>query len=209
MNCIKCNKSCLDSELENGICYDCRNGISPEKTNYNIASNSKQGLYSIIGTILAIICIPFILFNILNNSDNNTNTVTSSQTSTVLNTQGSIGSFYFKIGDGKIVEDGYGNYIFLVSITFKNNASIAYSFYQCVDCVAYQNNVEITTPTFSYGIDNYNWEDKTREVKPGNSYTFNLAFQLSNLSSDVEIDIHTNLFETKYSTRITKTFKLK
>ena len=63
-------------------------------------------------------------------------------------------------------------------------------------------------PISTYGIENYNWEDKTKEVQRGVNFEFKLAFEIEDLSSPVNVEI-TPYVSSKNSPKIVKTINLK
>lgn len=142
------------------------------------------------------------------NNGNNTVQSNSVQNSQELIEEGDIGNYHVKIVGNKVTKDYSGNPILLVTVNFTNNSDEAKSFLYNLDCKAYQNGVELTSPISSYGINEYNWEDKSKEIKSGVSYEFNLAFELSDTTTDVEVEITTPIL-SKYSSKVIKTINLK
>ena len=63
----------------------------------------------------------------------------------------------------------------MVKVAFTNNNEESKAFSYNIEAKAFQNGVEISTPISSYGIDNYDWQDKSKEVQSGVTYEFNLA----------------------------------
>ena len=64
MKCIKCKKDCLESELENGLCYECRNKyriIDNVDTVNFVAQGFK--IFSIIEVFIGIILSIILLVN--------------------------------------------------------------------------------------------------------------------------------------------------
>ena len=122
--------------------------------------------------------------------------------------EGDIEDYHIKIKDYKITSNYSGDPILLVKIAFTNNNDEAKAFSYTIEDKAFQNNVEIKTPISTYGIKKYDWKDKTKEIKKGVTYEFNLAYELSDKKSDVTVEL-APLFNTKYSTKIIKIFKIK
>lgn len=121
--------------------------------------------------------------------------------------EGEIGKYHVKIGEHQITKDYAGKSILLVKIAFTNNNDVAKAFMYNLDCKAYQAGVELTMPISAYGIDNYNWEDKTKEIQSGVTYEFNLAFEISDTSKPVDLEIAPAI-SSKYSQKVTKTIEL-
>lgn len=121
--------------------------------------------------------------------------------------EGEIGKYYVKIGEHEITRDYSGNPILLVTIDFTNNNDEAKAFIYSLDCKAYQNGVELTSPISTYGIENYNWQDKTKEVQKGVTYQFKLAFEISDETKPVDIQISPKI-SSKYNQKVIKTIEL-
>lgn len=131
----------------------------------------------------------------------------SEKSNTASEGEGEIGKYYVKIGNHEITKGYNGSSILLVTVAFTNNNDEAKAFLYNLECKAYQNGVELTTPISSYGINNYNWEDKSKEVQSGVTYEFNLAFEVSDTTQPVNIEISPS-FSSKYSQKVTKTLEL-
>lgn len=171
-----------------------------------------------IGFIIIILLVIIVAVSGGDDSNNN-NTIDTSSTNPVQSDavsknkdtnivgEGTIGKYYVKIGDHQVTKDYSGKSILLVTIAFTNNNDTAKAFMYNLDCKAYQNGVELTSPISTYGINNYNWEDKTKEIQPGVTYEFNLAFEMSDTSQPVDLEI-TPAFSSKYSQKVTQTIEL-
>ena len=114
--------------------------------------------------------------------------------------KGTIGNCYLEIGDFSITQDYSGNPILLVEISFTNNNDESKSFFSTIKDIAYQDGIEIKSPISTYGINNYDWQDKTKEIQKGTTFKFNLAYELSNKTSDAVIEL-TSYLNTKYNTK--------
>lgn len=121
--------------------------------------------------------------------------------------EGTIGKYYVKIGNHEVTKDSSGKSILLVTMAFTNNDNTPKAFMYNLDCKAYQNGVELTTPISSYGISNYDWEDKTKEIQSGVTYEFNLAFEISDTTQPVSLEV-TPIFSSKYSQKVSQTIEL-
>ena len=175
----------------------------------------------VIGIVLAMIGILLGIFGTdtgntdLNNNVNSksdTNNATIIQSNAISNKarqegEGSIGNYYVKIEDYELTKDYSGDPILLVKIAFSNNSNETKAFQYNIEAKAFQNGVEIQSPISTYGIKNYDWRDKSNEIKPGVTYEFNLAFKLKNEQSDVTIEL-TPYLSSKNQNVVSKTFKI-
>lgn len=142
-------------------------------------------------------------------TDSNGTVVKSNATnnSNIQEEEGDIGEYHVKIGEYEITKDYSGDPILLVKISFTNNDDEAKAFYTSISNKAYQNDVEIKSPISTYGINNYDWSDSTKEIKPGTTYEFNVAYELSDKKSDVTIEL-SPFFSLKNSKKVVKTIKI-
>lgn len=178
-------------------------------------------VFSIIGIVLAISGILLGLFGTdtsntatnsnVNNKSNVTNT-TVTQSNAVENEtrqegEGSIGDYYVRIEECEVTKDYSGDPILLVKIAFTNNSNESKAFLYNVEAKAFQSGVEIQSPISTYGINNYDWKDKSNEIKPGVTYEFNLAFELKDKQSDVTVEL-TPYWSSNNSAVVSKTFKI-
>ncbi len=121
--------------------------------------------------------------------------------------KGEINNCYIEIGDYAITNDYSGNPILLVKVSFTNNNEESKAFSSIINSKAFQDGIEIEPPISTYGINDYNWQDKSKEVQKGIKFEFNLAFKLSNTTSDVIVEL-SQLLNSSNSKKITKTFKM-
>ena len=122
--------------------------------------------------------------------------------------EGNIGKAHVKILESNIITPEHSDKtILLVKIAYTNNSDDVIAFDSILDCKAYQNGVELSTPISSYGIDGLDWKDKRKEVKSGVTFEFNYGFYIEDIESDVELEI-TPTFSTKYSKKVTDIIKL-
>ena len=65
MKCIKCKKDCLESELENGLCYECRNKDRYSGNNMYTVNYVAQGfkIFSLIEILVGIVLSIILLVN--------------------------------------------------------------------------------------------------------------------------------------------------
>ena len=122
--------------------------------------------------------------------------------------EGDVGKYHVAIKDYSITYNNSNEAVLLVKIAFTNNNKEEKAFTYNLDAKAYQNGVELTTPISSYGIDGLDWNDKSKNIKPGVTYEFNMGYYLEDKNSDVEIEIIPYWGSTN-SQKVTKTLHIK
>ena len=142
-----------------------------------------------------------------NTVQNNATTTQQTNSEENIEGKGTIRDFGVEIKDYTITSNSRDEKVLLVKIAFTNNDNEPKAFNYNLDCKAYQNGIELKTPFSSYDIDGLDWEDKTKKIKPGVTYEFNMGYCLDNETSDVEVEISPTFF-SKYSQKVKKTFKI-
>lgn len=188
VGCVSCAGcvSCLDSlETENTS-----TDISNSNTTENAVVEEKKN-------------------SVNTSSDTAINTTTEKEDKTENSIgEGDIGNYHVAIKDYSITYDSSSDAILLVKIAFTNNDDEEQSFAYTLDASAYQNGVELTTPISSYGIDGLDWSKKSKNIKPGVTYEFNIGFYLDDKNEDVEVEIEPYWSFTN-GEKVTKILKLK
>lgn len=121
---------------------------------------------------------------------------------------GNIGKYHITIKDYNITYDNSNKAVLLVKFAFTNNDKEEKSFTYNLSAKAYQNGVELTTPISSYGIDELDWNDKTRKIKPGVTYEFNMGYYIEDEETDVEIEVEP-YWGSSDDSKVTKILQLK
>ena len=88
-----------------------------------------------------------------------------------------------------------------------NNDNEAKAFAYTLNAKAYQNGIELTTPISSYGIDGLDWNEKSKEIKQGVTYEFNIGFYIDDINQNVELEI-SSFISSKYNQKVIKTIEL-
>lgn len=102
---------------------------------------------------------------------------------------GDIGKYNVTIKDSKVVRNNDED-ILIVTYTFKNNSDDSKAFIYAVTDKLFQNGVELGTVYTSFGIeDEYDFDNKSKEIKPGVSLDVQAAYELNDTTSDVEVEI--------------------
>lgn len=188
------------------ICKECGNEVSKSARTCPKCGKEQRNFFirHKFITFLLILC----LIGFISAMTGNNNTQNKKDSSNTMETEGEINNYYVKIGEATITNDGLGKNILLLNISFTNNNDEAKAFMYNLDCKMYQNGVELKMPISTYGIENYNWEDKTKEIQSGVNFEFKLAFEIEDLSSPVNVEI-TPYVSSKNSPKIVKTINLK
>ena len=103
--------------------------------------------------------------------------------------ENNVGKYKVTLKSSRITKDYDGNSILIVTYNFQNNDSEPKCFAYSVEDKAYQNGVELGDVWTSYGIDNYSFDEASKEIKPGVSLDLQCAYELNDNSTDVEIEL--------------------
>lgn len=102
---------------------------------------------------------------------------------------GKIGDFNVTIKDSKVVQNGDKN-ILIVTYTFVNNSDDSKAFMYAITDKLFQNGIELGAVYGSWGIeDDYNFDNNSKEIKPGVSLDVQEAYELNDTTTDVEVEI--------------------
>lgn len=187
-----------------------------------ICPNCKKKQGSKVPIIVTVIIVLIIIIGLSGNNDstNNSTSVNSNNVTVDSNAssddnveenkvegKGKIANYEIEIKEHKITYDYGGQAILLVKLAFTNNNDEEKSFGYNLDCKAYQNGVELTTPISSYGIDGLDWNEKRKDIKSGVTYEFNCGFEIDDLKTPVQVEV-VPIFSNKYSQKVTKTINL-
>ena len=107
-----------------------------------------------------------------------------------------VGDYIVKVRDTRTAKQD-DETILIVDYDFTNNSDKAISFSNAIGEKAYQNGIELGTVWSSYGIDNLDFDLKGRNVKPGNTFTVQCAYELNDTSSDVELEFTNTIWSDK------------
>lgn len=121
--------------------------------------------------------------------------------------QGNLGDYNVDINSCHVAQDYEGKPVIIIKYTFKNVADDdAASFSWSVSDKVYQNGVELES---CYSLDEsagYNSENQSTNIKKGASIEVEVAYELNDTTSDVEVEVEELIsFDDK---TVKKTFKL-
>ena len=115
------------------------------------------------------------------------------------------------LGDYNVVIDSYrfgvsylGEDVIIVKYIFTNNSDESDAFMYALVDTAYQDGVELPECYFLDDSANYSSDNQSKKIKPGNSLAVEVAYELSDKTTEVEIEVE-ELFSF-INRKVTKTF---
>ena len=102
---------------------------------------------------------------------------------------GKIGKYNVTIKDYRITEDSSGGNILIITYTFTNNSDESMAFMYAIEDKCFQNGVELGDVFTSWGIDDYSFDNQSKEIKPGISLDVQVAYELNDTTTDVEVEL--------------------
>ena len=103
--------------------------------------------------------------------------------------EGKLGDFNVTIKDSVVVEND-GKNILIVTYSFTNNSDDSKAFMYAIEDKLFQNGVELGTVYTSWGIEeHYNFDNKSKEIRPGVTLDVQEAYELNDPASEVEAEL--------------------
>ncbi len=121
-------------------------------------------------------------------------------------TENTLGDYLLEIKSCRLAKDYEGKDVAIVMYNFTNNADDAASFMFAFEDSAYQNGVGLNEAYVLADSANYSSDNQTKEIKKGASLDIEVAYELNDTTSDIEVEVG-QLFSFDESI-ITKTFSL-
>ncbi len=121
-------------------------------------------------------------------------------------TENTLGDYLLEIKSCRLAKDYEGKDVAIVMYNFTNNAEDAASFMFAFEDNAYQNGVGLNEAYVLPDSANYSSDNQTKEIKKGASLDIEVAYELNDATSDIEVEVG-QLFSFDESI-ITKTFSL-
>ena len=121
--------------------------------------------------------------------------------------QNNLGDYSVEIKDCRLAKDYEGKDVVIVKYGFTNNADKSQAFYIAFETNVFQNGVGLNE---AYVLDDsakYDEGNQTKEIKPGRSLDVEVAYELNDTKTDIEVEV-TELFSFDDKT-VTKTFSIK
>ena len=102
---------------------------------------------------------------------------------------GDFGDFNIVIDSCRLGLDYKGNEIIIVKYIFTNKDDSTTSFSGNVEDKVYQDGIGLNECYFVDSSSNYSSDNKSREIKPGVSLEVEVAYELNNTQSDIEVEV--------------------
>lgn len=130
---------------------------------------------------------------------------TQAEQSTSNNGVVELGDASIKIGDSKLAKTYDGKDAIIINMEYTNNSEDSQSYMTSIIGKAFQDGVELSSAIIM-DADAYDAESQMKELKKGASIDVQIAYELSNTTSDVELEVEE--FLGMSDKKATKTFKL-
>lgn len=164
-----------------------------------------------ISTLLAIsLILIFAVFGIASSSsDDATNNAEQSKEAVETQNQeqnGKLGDYVVEIKSARFSKTYDGKDAVIVTYGFTNNSSNPSSFSFAIEDAAFQNGIGLNETYFLEDGDSYSSDNQTKEIKTGSTLDVDVAYELNDSTSDIEIEVKELIsFSDK---KITKTFTI-
>lgn len=119
----------------------------------------------------------------------------------------SLGDYDVVIESSRLATDFQGNDIIIVKFKFTNNSEEPAAFNYSISCSAFQNGVGLNECYFADGSANFSLDNQNKEIKKGVTLTVEVAFELNDSTTDVEIEV-SELWSLN-NKKVTKIFSIK
>lgn len=130
----------------------------------------------------------------------------STQASTEQTVENStLGEYEIKINDFVLTKTYEGNDAIVVNMSFSNNSNETTSYMSSLISKAFQDGVELSMAILD-DYSNYDADASMKEIKKGASIDVQVAYELSNTTSDVEFEVEE--FLSFSDDKVEKTFKI-
>ena len=117
-----------------------------------------------------------------------------------------LGDYEVVIKECRLAEDFEGKAVAIIKIGFTNNDDDAAAFYTSITCEVYQNGIGLNECIFVDDSAKYDGDNQTKEIKPGATLDVELAYELNDETTDIEVELSEWIsFSDK---KITKTFTI-
>ncbi len=117
-----------------------------------------------------------------------------------------IGEYELEIASSRLASSYDGKKVIIVKYIFKNNSDEPSAFYLTFEDHAYQNGVGLNEAYILDDSANYEADNQTKEIKSGASIEVEVAYELNDETTEVEIEVE-ELFSFD-DTVIKKTFSI-
>lgn len=164
----------------------------------------KKSLSAILSIILVLV---FALFAIASSSSDGEETTQPAGEAQAAETGSNVGDYSVEIKGSRLTETYDGKPVIVVTYGFTNNAEEAQAFYLAFETKAYQNGVGLNEAYVLTDNDPYTGDNQTKEIKTGATIDVEVAYELNDSETDVEVEVEEFLGWT--DDKVTKTFTIK
>ena len=145
----------------------------------------------IINTVLAIALIGvFALFALASSDSTNTTTDQGNGSAdTTTTSETNLGDYQVEIKSCRLAKDFENKDVVIVMYGFTNNGKNAISFTGAFDEEVYQNGVGLNRSWVVDDSANYDEGNQTKEIKTGASLDVEIAYELNDTATDIEVEV--------------------
>ena len=144
----------------------------------------------ILSLILAVVIVlVFALFALGSGESTTTNQGTADANNPSETAVSELGDYGLEIKSCRLAKDFEGKAIAIITYGFTNNAENATAFAYTFDDQVYQNGIGLNNSYFASDSANYNSEDQTKEIKKGATLDVEVAYELNDTTTDLEVEV--------------------
>ena len=166
---------------------------------------------SLSTTLSIVLILVFALFGIASSSSDDNGDVQNSgekeQVQTNASFDGELGDYVVEIKSARMTKTYDGKNAIVITYAFTNNSSEPEAFYTAIETAVFQNGIGLNEAYFLTDNDSYSSDNQMKEIKTGATLDVDVAYELNDNSSDIEIEISEYFSFT--DEKITKTLSLK
>lgn len=164
----------------------------------------KKSISAILSIALVLL---FALFAIASGSSEGEETTQPADEAQVAETGSNVGNYSVEIKEARITETYDGKAAVVITYGFTNNAENAVSFLTAFEATAYQGGVGLNEVFMLKDGDLYSSDNQYKEIKTGATLDVDIAYELNDTETDVEVEVEEFLGWT--DDKVTKTFTIK
>lgn len=164
----------------------------------------KKSISAILSIALVLV---FALFAIASGSSEGEETTQPAGEAQAAETGSNVGDYSVEIKDARLTETYDGKAAVVITYGFTNNAENAVSFSAAFDATAYQGGVGLNEAYVLKDGDSYTTDNHYKEIKTGASLDVDVAYELNDTETDVEVEVEEFFGWT--DDKVTKTFTIK
>ena len=179
-----CQKCGTQHSEEAAVCSNCGNSFVTQTVNVTVEQPKKKKKK---GKIILIFAVIFVILIGIGNSGNSSEDNTLGNTTT--EAAGTIGNYNVMIKDFRITKNLSDEDILIVKYSFTNNSDKDAAFAYTISDKLFQNGVELSGVISTYGIEDYDHKNASKEIKSGVTFELERAYFLNDIETSVDIEI--------------------